>query len=81
MIGLVGSILGILVGWIITRVASKVAQMFMAKEGIHGFDPFALPIWLIVAALALGLSVSLIAGHYPASRAARVDPVEALRNE
>ncbi len=81
VIGLVGSILGILVGWIITRVASKVAQMFMAKEGIHGFDPFALPIWLIVAALALGLSVSLIAGHYPASRAARVDPVEALRNE
>ena len=44
-------------------------------------DLFALPIWLILIALGVGIGVSVLAGFYPAARAARVDPVEALRND
>lgn len=81
LIGSIGSILGILFGWGISRVASTVVKAIMVKQGEDPLELFALPLWLIAAAFALGLIVSLIAGYYPSSRAARVDPVEALRYE
>jgi hypothetical protein len=81
VIGLFGTAGGILFGWGITRVASAIAQSFMQEKGIAPVDLFALPWWLIGISLAVGVGVSVVAGLYPAARAARVDPVEALRNE
>jgi putative ABC transport system permease protein len=81
VIGSVGAIIGITFGWVITRIASAIAKSVMAREGVTGVELFALPWWLILIAFSFGLVVSLIAGLYPAARAARVDPVEALRNE
>jgi putative ABC transport system permease protein len=77
----IGSVFGILLGWGISRIASFVARIYMEKQGVDPVEIFALPIWLILIALALGISVSLLAGYYPSARAARVDPVEALRYE
>jgi ABC-type antimicrobial peptide transport system permease subunit len=81
VIGAAGSAIGILAGWLGSRIASLVARAVMAHEGLESIELFYLPPWLIVLALAIGIGVSLVAGYYPASRAAAVDPVEALRNE
>lgn len=81
VIGSIGAITGIVFGWLITRVASAVARTIMENQDVDAVELFALPWWLILIAFGFGLLVSLIAGFYPAARAARVDPIQALRNE
>lgn len=81
VIGAVGSVAGIVSGWIITRIASLVSRAIMQNMDVDSIELFALPLWLIVVAFVFGLSVSILAGSLPARRAARVDPVTALRND
>jgi len=76
-----GAVLGIVLGWLVSRLASAVARTIMERQGVEGIDFFATPPWLIGTAFLFGLAVSLLSGSLPSSRAARVDPVKALRNE
>ncbi|MGA2622682.1 MAG: FtsX-like permease family protein [Bacteroidota bacterium] len=81
VIGFIGSVVGIASGWVITRIATVIAHFYMRREGIPEMELFALPLWLIFVALTVGIGVAVLAGSYPAARAARIDPVEALRND
>jgi len=81
VIGALGSIAGIFSGWVATRIVSLIIQAVMRRQEMPVFDPFDTPFWLVILAFAFGVGVSLAAGLYPAARAARVDPVEALRSE
>ncbi|HEU5457141.1 MAG TPA: FtsX-like permease family protein, partial [Terracidiphilus sp.] len=64
--GVIGVMGGILVGKLITIVV--------------GF-PTAVPVWAILLGLFLASAVGIFFGVYPASKAARLDPVVALRAE
>lgn len=81
IIGSIGAAFGILLGWLVSRAISFGAGIYMEQKGLDPVDMFTLPLWLIATAFLFGLFVSLAAGYYPASRAARVDPVQALRGE
>jgi putative ABC transport system permease protein len=81
LIGIIGSVGGILLGWIVSRICSAIAQGVMAQQGLEPIELFTLPWWLVGIALAFGLLVSIAAGAYPAGRASRVDPIQALRVE
>jgi putative ABC transport system permease protein len=65
-----GAALGIGLGLMLARIVEAVSPM-PAAVGYH---------WLAIAA-AMGIIVGVVAGLYPASRAARLDPVVALRAE
>jgi len=80
-IGFVGGAFGLALGWVVTRIANAVANHYLRPQGVPEVDLFYMPIWLIAGAMAFAIGVSLLAGLYPASRAARVDPVQALRHD
>jgi len=67
---LVGGIVGMLFGWVIAFL-------------LHNFTPVPayVPLGSIVVALLIAAATGLVFGIYPASKAARLDPVEALRYE
>ncbi|MFH1501418.1 MAG: ABC transporter permease [Candidatus Eisenbacteria bacterium] len=80
-IGLAGGVFGLLLGWGVTRVANMVVNYHLRPSGLPPADLFHMPPWLLLGALVFSVLVSLLAGVYPAARAARVDPVAALRHD
>jgi putative ABC transport system permease protein len=80
-IGALGSIFGLILGWFVTRVANVIINSKLIPEGLQTVDMFYFPIWLILGSAVFAVALSLAAGMYPASRAARIDPVRALRHD
>lgn len=81
IIGFIGGIFGLILGWIVTRFANIIMNSKVLPEGLPKSEFFYFPIWLIFGALAFSILISLIAGLYPANHAARIDPVKALRHD
>ena len=81
VMGLAGGVFGVLLGWMIGRLIQFATVAYLRRQGMNPPNIWYLPWWLILGAIAFAVVVSLVSGIYPASRAARLDPVEALRYE
>jgi putative ABC transport system permease protein len=66
----IGGIIGVALGFAIAAVVRAVSPL-----------PTATPLWSIVLGLAVSISIGLFFGIYPAMKAAKLDPIEALRYE
>jgi putative ABC transport system permease protein len=81
VMGLLGGFFGVGFGWVIGRVVTIGTNIYLKRQNLPTTDIFSVPWWLVLGAIAFAVIVSLGAGLYPASRAARLNPVEALRYE
>lgn len=79
--GLVGGALGVAVGWTVGRVINFGTNIYLRRQGLPAENIWWVPWWLVLGAIGVAVLVSLVAGIYPAARAARLDPVQALRYE
>ena len=81
VMGLAGGVFGVLLGWGIGRAIQLATIIYLKRQGVNPPNIWSVPWWLVLGAIVFAVVVSLASGIYPASRAARLDPVEALRYE
>jgi putative ABC transport system permease protein len=79
--GLVGGTAGVTLGWVIGRLINFGTNVYLERQHFPPAQIWSVPLWLVLGAIAFSVVVSLVSGLYPASRAARLDPVQALRYE
>jgi len=66
-----GGLLGIMLGWLLS----------LAIRNLVPSLPSTVPLWSVVAGFVVAVSVGLFFGIWPAMKAARLDPIVALRYE
>jgi putative ABC transport system permease protein len=81
VMGFFGGVFGVLFGWLLGRAVTFGTNVYLARQNLNPIELSSVPWWLVVSALFFGILVSLAAGLYPASRAAKLNPVDALRYE
>jgi putative ABC transport system permease protein len=80
IIGLIGAVIGIISGWVLANVVA----LFLGRGGILGGSLNIIPVLrpeVLVGALVFGIGISVVFALYPAWRASKLKPVEALRYE
>ena len=81
LIGVAGAVLGLAAAWLASFPGDRIAKHLVANHSPMQLDGsvFAFDLWLVVG-VPLGVTLlSMLAAVYPARRAARLDPLEALR--
>jgi putative ABC transport system permease protein len=70
MLSAIGGIMGVSLAWIVAVLVRNLTPV-----------PMAVPVTAVIIGVALSATVGLFFGIYPAQRAAKLDPIEALRAE
>jgi putative ABC transport system permease protein len=79
--GILGGIVGVALGWAIGQAINFGTNVYLKSQSYPADNFWSVPLWLVGFAILFSFLVSLAAGLYPAARAARLDPVQALRYE
>lgn len=81
VMGLLGGVAGVLLGWTMGKLINWGTNVYLVRQELPPETIWAAPWWLVTGAIGFAVIVSLFSGLYPAARAARLDPVQALRYE
>jgi ABC-type lipoprotein export system ATPase subunit/ABC-type lipoprotein release transport system permease subunit len=82
LLGLIGGIVGVIFGTLLGRLVDWIGHLFLEAQGVVGIGQMSVvPPWLAIGALVFASLIGVLGGLYPAARAARLDPVAALKHE
>ena len=75
LIGVLSGVLGILFNFVLTII------VWVTLNNTIGLAPISYRWWYFAVAMGVSIVISILSGLYPASKAAKLDPVESLRRE
>lgn len=81
VMGFFGGTAGVLLGWTMGKIINLGTNMYLVRQELPPETIWLVPWWLVAFAIGFAVGISLLSGLYPAGRAARLDPVQALRYE
>ncbi len=82
LLGIIGGIVGVILGTLLGRLVDWIGHLYLESEGVLGIGQMSIvPPWLAIGALIFASFIGVLGGLYPAARAARLDPVVALKHE
>ncbi|MFA5532422.1 MAG: FtsX-like permease family protein [Candidatus Shapirobacteria bacterium] len=79
MIGFLGGVSGIILGVLSSQLVQVLVNLVSKSLGGEALRLFSYPIWFIFFIIILSSLVGLVGGFYPARRASKLNPLDALR--
>lgn len=79
IMGFLGSLIGVIMSYIGGGTLNFLINMIAQRFGGGATNLFYTPLWFVIAVIAFGAFVGFMTGVFPARKASRIDPLDALR--
>lgn len=81
ILSVIGALTGIVASYLAGRIINIAVNQNASSRVNETFDVFSTPLWLVLLLVAFMLVVGLLVAFFPAKRAERINPIDALRRE
>ncbi len=82
LLSIIGAGVGIFTAFISGRAINLLMNLFAKRRGVtQTFELFSSPLWLVALVVVFMIVIGLSVVYFPARRAERINPIEALRRE
>lgn len=79
IMGFLGGVGGVVIGFVAGELFNLMINILASNFGGQSLDLFYCPTWFVLFVLGFSVITGLLTGLYPARRAAKINPLEALR--